>query len=80
MMTEAQKRAIYAYRQRIKGTEQGEDQRHKHNEICKRAVKKRYDNNEEYRLTQNKSCLDNYYEKKYYSYENATKQFRKICV
>jgi len=80
MMTEAQKRAIYNYRQRIKGTEQGEEYRVKQNEYAKKSEKKRYENSDEYRLTKNKIDLDNYYEKKYYSYENATKQFRKISI
>lgn len=80
MMTEAQKRAIYAYRQRIKGTEQGEEYRLKQNEYAKKAEKKRYYNNEEHRLNKNKYDLENYHGKQYYSYDRIVKQFRNICV
>lgn len=80
MLTEAQKRAIYAYRQRIKGTPQGEEYRLKQNEYAKISEKKRYETNEEHRLNKNKYNLENYYGKQYYSYDRMVKQFRNICV
>jgi hypothetical protein len=62
MTTDAQKRATYNYRQRIKGTLQGEELRIKHNEYCKKAMKKLYENNDGYRLEKIKSgCDKNYY-------------------
>lgn len=62
MVTEAQKRATKAYRERIKGTEQGEILRQKQNEYSRKAEKKRYDTNEEFRLNKIKiGCDKNYY-------------------
>jgi hypothetical protein len=62
MTTEAQKRATKAYRARIKGTEQGEALRQKHNEYSRNAEKKKYDTNEEFRLNKIKiGCDKNYY-------------------
>jgi vacuolar-type H+-ATPase subunit C/Vma6 len=77
MITEAQKRASKAYRERIKGTERGEELRLKQNEYSRKAGKKRYNNDEEYRLNKIKAGCDKGY---YNNPDQILKSVRKLFM